>query len=1736
MPQNDQFGGTAIDVDEFGGESLAGEDIAAGLNAQLAATGAVRRAITSPAAGEASADARAQTEAQRQLLQRQQFSSGGMPGIDVDPAVARYAVSIPGRVAVGAANTVTKLLSPSTYLPPEEQERLRPKTFGETPEDVAAQRQGPLRYGQPLYQPQTADPSDLQKIVMGASTPESLLTLPVGFTRTGAKVLLFSMVPGLADQAFEIVKGGGSEEDKRDRINSLIVPVLLGLRATKPAGMKLFPEVSPRLRSPKVTAPDDFTEGMRVPPPITLTGGELPGLPRGARAIRPVAGPEVLGPPVPKRGLPGVDMPATPAEPVTPVIREIRDRNARTTAEIKKLYPQLNNEAAADLRRQAWGGAPDTGVVVSPRIPLPSPMPEFTPRPRVEAPPPAAPTPEAARAAEEAQADAARISGLNQLIITQTRELDRAVASGDKIAERDASQKLMDLKRQRDAPPPPAKRPIVPKPPVPNVPRSAIKPAIPGTPAEPRDVYVARIRQAGAHTTKQVQALYPGISNEHAARVRDEAWPDEAAQRRAAEAKSKPPEEPPPTEPAGAPVPKPPPAPPAAPAPPVAAPAPVSPSDAALRARVATPQPPARVDARIAGTEPFQSTEDAWHTGLSLTSEAQVDALRQKTLQLYKDVFSGEGLSEERWGKMMAAQFFREAYEAATGTHSAGRALKARLADYKPPFPRTEPENLSDLAKRLSQEAPPSPPAPPTPVEVPPAAAAPVPPAPAAPEPEWMGRPLSAWEPLTDPANLPKGDERARLAKSLGVPNQPTKISQHIKRRLAEQRTKPVPAAPVPEPILPAPEPPAAAGTERPTPATAPATPAAPVAEPPPPAVPLAAPKPPEEPPPPISVGPGAASPAEFAERGPEPDVLDLKLGNPLLNKIQRGFTNFGKGISQLFTRGGEKQDMMQLANAADNLPRMAGQAAGNGLRVRSNEQEQVALTFVMQALKMSGDGLSTEAAARLGALDFAGDPIGYLRIRGRDMQNRAQRLRNEGQMIEAKAALDAAKGMAYARDNFNRLRPLAERTKAKYDLQHRRLAANGIDVNYENWYVPQRHELDLFTAGDRPIVLGHSKGSGTATGFKKAKVYEDYVTAIEHGFVPQSLNQADLLEHYVAQTERLIARKAFFEGLKNVNDPVDGKPIAMWIPRRVIVRPDASIDVQESIPLGYSKQEVIPGASIAIHDGYSRLARALTATSQLSESAAVGTLEDLAAIEKHIGLALDTFHASRTMQAELALTRRVSLGARQRAGRALVEYNPGDLDAAVSKGEITQEMADWIRTPRPMQVNGREINLNPRSVVMLGAKNGLNVGRFGDAMYRSWLRDIPITGTVNKWVFDKMTRSAIAQSFLVEFERVARERPDLTATRVARTVASDINVMFGNLQKESFFRNPSFRSISRILFLAPQWVEAMARREGRFAKQMARLPLDIYEGRPASLGTVGKGIGTGLAAYFLGTQLLNLATRQQFTFQNPEKGHKLDAWIPDLTGKTKGFFISPLSVFGEITHDLIRYAATKPDLATALSQIGANKLGNLGRFLEVVATGRDPMTGEKIVGTARRALNAAFQAVPMPISISQPLRAVGAKVAPGIIQPPAPGATQRQLTSSLGFKTEPVGSAQSQIYRMVDHWKENSPSPKLRAEVERRLKEDFGPSDYGPLRTALIRGDNKEARRAYQDLRNEGKTPRTIRQTLQHPHPFTGSAANEARFKASLSPDDRKLYQQAIDERRELWRRYQKMLAQPAQ
>lgn len=773
------------------------------------------------------------------------------------------------------------------------------------------------------------------------------------------------------------------------------------------------------------------------------------------------------------------------------------------------------------------------------------------------------------------------------------------------------------------------------------------------------------------------------------------------------------------------------------------------------------------------------------------------------------------------------------------------------------------------------------------------------------------------------------------------------------------------------------------------------------------------------------------------------------------LNNKWRSLQNTVKAYQSIIRSLPERRTFDQLFDAALNKTKILGQQAGKELSLHASNADLNAAMVIVE----SGFDRSRLAQFR-------------------------QQAAGTGAPVRSPMALEA---VTHADNNWTRLQSLALKTKNILDEQLRQERQNGIDVDVHDNYVPHMIDTDLWMGSQRPFVIA-GRGGGIGTGFKKGRAFNTIFDAIEAGYQPKSMNVAELVEHRVNAGQQLIQRKQWADSLKGINDPSTRSPIVTGMVTKIRGPTGKTFSVA---PAGYTPREIIPGVRIAVHEGYASLFDALTGTSRVSGTAPGHAALAVAGGIKHGLLAFDTFHASRILFKELFLTGRMSYD----KGRTLLELNDRALNEAQAAGDITPEIADWVRSNRA----------NAQRLI----NNGLNVGRVQELIKESqdFVRSIPGIGTFNKWVFDKVTRGAMLESGLIEFERVSKARPDLTPDQVARIVSRDLNAYFGNLGHQGFFKSPTFLDMSRLVALAPQWVEGMARTELRGAYQAAKgLTYDHAVHRTMMVGSLGKGVAQGLVAYLVGTQILNLVTRKQPTWQNPEEGHKLDAWIPDVTGKTKGFFLSPFSVVAELTHDMIRYSHTEQSKLDAAIRILSNKSSPAVRAATVLIGGKD-WTGQHLPETWDRVKAAAWSLAPAPIPLSP------------LVKGNAPlGQTQRQLTASLGIKTEPAMSSDREIHQMAKEWMKKQG---MVSKVPERTK-GIG---YGDLRFALANENEKEAINALAEARKT-HTDQQIQSAAKSyiTIPITGSHTKDDQFIRTLDEHGKQLVKKMRQERKKLY------------
>lgn len=701
----------------------------------------------------------------------------------------------------------------------------------------------------------------------------------------------------------------------------------------------------------------------------------------------------------------------------------------------------------------------------------------------------------------------------------------------------------------------------------------------------------------------------------------------------------------------------------------------------------------------------------------------------------------------------------------------------------------------------------------------------------------------------------------------------------------------------------------------------------------------------------------------------------------------------------------------------------------------------------------------------------------------------------------------------------------------------------NGWTVSERENYTPSRYEAAFW--GDEGWVFNNST---IGTIFRKRKAFNNYWQALSYGpYIPATWDAAELVAHRVRTGRQQIARSSWIQDLRGLYDPVSGEPVAksaivtedivpgkdpvtgapIWVQKNKYSSP--GIDYRDFIQLSPSAPPVYVRAS------YKLLLDALVTPSKIHHLPMAREAQMVAAAMKHGVLLLwDTFHLGRLYQYGAALMGK-DLG--WAGGKAAVQYSKEQLQPAVDKGFITQKQADWaLKKVRVVSgtVRGRPTytEMTHQDIAHEMISQGLNATKMSDALYKDVVSRIPIIGKYhhaiigpyNRWLFDKFVPGLMVETAVRNFVKYNNENPKVPFNRLMRDVIRDTNIFYGNLGRQGWFKSQTWRDFAQILLLAPMWVEGLIQKEIRMYGRIFGLS-KLTGGRKGLpyLGLLGKGMVSGIFTHLLIAQALNLATRRQFTWQNHEKGHQLDAWIG---GEDDGYWFSPLSVYAEITHDVIRYAESRPHVWKALTQIGLNKLGPMGRMLNVLWTSESPM-GEAFSSSFGVAKGAAAQFAPIPISFGEPGKYALNKLVPSLVSPPRKGAMGRQLFASLtGTKVTVGKDAIQEMSTIARDWakEQGYPDPML----------SFQPTDqpsYSKLRAAIRNNDIRGAKDILQGLYDNRPKDETVEQRQGEifsamanwrSKGFTPTAEMEAKFRMDLEPWQEELYWKAMEQKLE--------------
>lgn len=678
-----------------------------------------------------------------------------------------------------------------------------------------------------------------------------------------------------------------------------------------------------------------------------------------------------------------------------------------------------------------------------------------------------------------------------------------------------------------------------------------------------------------------------------------------------------------------------------------------------------------------------------------------------------------------------------------------------------------------------------------------------------------------------------------------------------------------------------------------------------------------------------------------------------------------------------------------------------------------------------------------------------------------------------------------------------------AMRVRKELDLQFDLEKSNGYNISYDPDYMPGRYDGELFSqygvlfSGLR--VLGRQ--------FRSAKQFQTYYHAIEVGpYIPASFDTASIVSSRVRQGMRSLNRNLWWSSLKGLKDDVSGKPVAM-------MGKEKGGKISAPSPEYANSFRAPSGDMIYVLDGYEHLVHQLVDPSALQHWALTRGALSAGQFLKHTVLVGDLFHLGRVLYYGASISGR---GARWRPGWAALDFKEADLPRAVEKNLISKETAAWLTEKLPFNANGVLTTMNRMELSRQFQRQGMNVGHIQDALYKDLVRNIPGFGRYSKFLFDRFTRGQMMNSALLEYQRISRLSPGEDSRNIIRGISKDLNNYFGSIGRQGWIKSATFQDLARLTFLAPQWLEGLIKKEVSPIRLLTR-PAQVLTGKETML----RGVGRGLLAMVALTQVVNMIRRGQPTWMNQEKEHKWDAEV------SPGVWLSPLSVFNELTGDMIRLAQTKPKVWDAVQSIGQNKLGFYGRAAMVLATGKSS-TGEYQTTTAGVLKNAADELIPTPISFGTIGKAALHAVAPGMVGPVPPGRLTAQVFSSLGLKTHTGMSLETRMEQSADAF--NKANGKADSAV-------IGYTDqpsYAQLRYYLSIGDDAGAKKMLAQLEKTRPIGHVIQAMSSWVRrPYTGSERSESLWLNGMTDEERQQYQQAIQQRYDLLSKFRDSLNQ---
>jgi len=448
---------------------------------------------------------------------------------------------------------------------------------------------------------------------------------------------------------------------------------------------------------------------------------------------------------------------------------------------------------------------------------------------------------------------------------------------------------------------------------------------------------------------------------------------------------------------------------------------------------------------------------------------------------------------------------------------------------------------------------------------------------------------------------------------------------------------------------------------------------------------------------------------------------------------------------------------------------------------------------------------------------------------------------------------------------------------------------------------------------------------------------------------------------------------------------------------------------------------------------------------------------------------------------------------------------------------------ADRLSLLNP-SVHGVEIDPGKNPDLALLMRNGTYMGFDGQrhlfeeglASNGGILEHVPYLGDVlkgsTKFVFEyylPRLKAKLGQVLLdanrERYSKPSMSGPALSDDQIAELTSNQVNAAFGGQHWRLMGTNKTMLDVNRILFTAPDFLLSRAKVVGQALKPYGA------EQRAFLIAQV--------ALVYTAARTLNAL------FSKDHNPH----WEPAMWDKV---VIGNRAYSGRFLVSDISNAIQDP------VTFGAGRIGPWPKTAIDAFVQRDWRTGARMdvpFKTDNRALRA----------VQIMAKDVGSWMIPVGAEGFLPGAPVKEQSkgSQIAQALAGVGSrkytAETQMYDAATKFNKSAPDAKTQAYQKARDDASWGESPYRKLTDLIDAGRIEDAKKEYQELLSQGKTAANVTAHYQGIYrPFTGNATREKAFKASLSPADLKVYNEAIQlraARRDTFKQIRQGVAAPA-